>query len=378
MKRILHLGKFSYWQVGGIETAVDNLLQGLSPFFQLLKVAANNSFKMETREKLNYIEISVPLVGLLARTPFCPTLPYCVKKLHQRYQFSIVHLHLPNPMAHFASQVLPHSVKRIISWHSDVIQQKRLLKIYQPFVNHLLKQTSALVVSTSYLAEKSVQLAVARQRNIIETIPYGVAFNCFLANSYTEKVKCFRQQFINCFLVFALGRHVAYKGFYYLIEAMLYLPANLILLLGGEGPLTPVLKKQVKKLKLENQVYFLGEIEKKELPVYYYACDVFCLPSIEQSEAFGIVQLEAMACAKPVVCCDLARAGSDINQDGITGFVVPPRSSSLLAKAIARFYREPRLCQIFGKAAYHYVKEKFTNQLMIARMRALYEKILDK
>ena len=183
MERILHLGKFSYWQVGGIETAVDNLLQGLSPFFQLLKVAANNSFKMETREKSNYIEVSVPLVGLLARTPFCPTLPYCVKKLHQRYQFSIVHLHLPNPMAHFASQVLPQSVKRIISWHSDVIQQKRLLKIYQPFVNHLLKQTSALVVSTSYLAEKSVQLAVARQRNIIETIPYGITFNCFLANS---------------------------------------------------------------------------------------------------------------------------------------------------------------------------------------------------
>ncbi|MCZ6914880.1 MAG: glycosyltransferase, partial [Rickettsia endosymbiont of Ixodes persulcatus] len=219
MKRILHLGKFSHWQVGGIETVVDNLLDGLSPFFQLSKVAANNSVKTVIREKANYLEVSVPLMGLWARTPLCPTLPYHIKKLHQRHPFSIVHLHFPNPTAHFASQILPPSVKRVISWHSDVIQQKRLLKIYQPFVNRLLEQTSAIIVSTAYLAEKSLQLTVARRRNIIKTVPYGVAFDYFLANTYTEKIRCIRQQFMNCFIVFALGRHVAYKGFYYLVEA---------------------------------------------------------------------------------------------------------------------------------------------------------------
>lgn len=376
MEHILHLGKFSHWQVGGIETVVDSLSDGLSYFFQVSKIAANNSFKTVTEQKANYLEISVPLMGLLARTPLCPTLAYHIKRLHQNFRFSIVHLHFPNPMAHFASLVLPSSVKRVISWHSDVIQQKRLLKIYQPFVNHLLEKTSAIIVSTSYLAEKSLQLTVARRRNIIKIVPYGVAFDYFLANIYAEKIRCIRQQFTNCFILFALGRHVAYKGFYYLIEAMIYLPANLILLLGGNGPLTPVLKRQVKKLKLENQVFFLGEIERGELPVYYHACDVFCLPSINQNEAFGMVQLEAMACAKPVVSCDLARAGTDINQDGITGFVVPPRSAKLLAKAIGQFYREPHLCRIFGQAAYHYVKEKFTNQQMIQQVRALYEKIL--
>lgn len=378
MQRILHLGKFSDWQVGGIETAVDNLLQGLSPFFQLLKIAANNRFRTEVIEQLHCLEVSIPLMGLLARTPFCPTMPYHIKKLQQRYQFSMVHLHLPNPMAHFASEVLPDSVKRIISWHSDVIHQKHLLRIYQPWINRLLNKANALIVATAHLAENSQQLAVARRRNIIQTIPYGITLDYFLVNKYQEKVSGIRQQFSGYFIVFALGRHVSYKGFYYLIAAMAQLPPNLILLLGGEGPLTATLKAQVKALQLEKQVYFLGAVKKEDLPAYYHACDVFCLPSIEENEAFGLVQLEAMACAKPVISCGLVNDRHRVNQDGLTGFVVPPRSSTLLAKAITHFYHEPYLGQIFGKAAYAYAKEKFSNQLMIERIRALYEKVLNK
>jgi hypothetical protein len=209
MQRILHLGKFSYRQMGGIETAVDNLLQGLSPFFQLLKIAANNCFRTEVLEQLNYLEVNVPLAGLWAGTPFCPTMPYHIKKLQQHYQFSMVHLHLPNPMAHFASEVLPRSVKRVVSWHSDIIRQKNLLRIYQPWINRLLNKASALIVSTAYLAENSPQLAIARQRNIIKIIPYGITPDYFIANKYQEKINVIRNRFINSFIVFALGRHVS-------------------------------------------------------------------------------------------------------------------------------------------------------------------------
>jgi glycosyltransferase involved in cell wall biosynthesis len=378
MERILHLGKFSHWQVGGIETVVDSLLEGLSPFFQLLKVAANNNCQLNIREQPHYLEVSVPLVGLWARTPLCPTMPYCIKKLHQRYQFSIVHLHLPNPMAHFASEVLPRSVHRVISWHSDVIQQKRLLRIYQPWVNRLLERANALIVSTLYLAENSAQLTVARRRNIIRFIPYGITFDYWLANKNKAQIAAIRKQFSYRFIVFALGRHVSYKGFCYLIAAMTQLPQDIVLLLGGEGPLTGKLKKQVKALKLEERVYFLGGLEKKDLSGYYHACDVFCLPSIAQNEAFGIVQLEAMACTKPVISCDLANCINRVNQNGVTGFVVPPKSASFLAKAIERFYREPHLCKVFGQAAYHYAKLRFTHQAMVRRVKSLYENLLEK
>ncbi|MGC1853826.1 MAG: glycosyltransferase [Candidatus Aquirickettsiella sp.] len=375
MENILHLGKFSNERVGGIETVVDMLLAGLSLDFNLFNLVANSTFRNKIIQQPGYIEYSTALVGMFARTPFCPSMPYQIKKLYQRYQFSIVHLHLPNPMAHLASEILPDSVKRIISWHSDVIRQKKLLRIYQPFVNRLLKQASALIVSTPYLAEHSLQIEVARERNIIRIIPYGVDFDYFLINKYQEKIDQIKHQFSQRFLVFALGRHVYYKGFCYLIEAMKQLPRDIILLLGGEGALTQKLRQQVKILQLEHQVYFLGEIAKQDLPAYYHACDLFCLPSIDQSETFGIAQLEAMACAKPVVCCDVTHAASNVNQDAVTGFVVSPRSPIALAKAIYKLYQEPLLRRALGRSAYQYSRKNFTTQKMVAQIKNLYQEI---
>lgn len=376
MENILHLGKFSCDRAGGIETAVNTLLSGLSIDFKLFNLVANNSFRSKVIEQTGYIEYRVALAGMFARTPVCPTMRSQIKKLYQRYQFSIVHLHLPNPMAHLASEILPNSVKRIISWHSDVIRQKKLLQIYQPFVNRLLKQASAVIVSTAYLAEHSTQIKVARDRNLIRIIPFGIDFDYFLFDRYQEKIFFLQHQYSHRFIIFALGRHVHYKGFCYLIEAMKQLPSNIILLLGGEGPLTKKLKQQVKFSKLEQQVYFLGQIAKQDLPAYYHACDVFCLPSIDQSETFGIAQLEAMACAKPVICCDVTHAASNLNQDGVTGFVVSPRCPTSLANAIWKLYRKPVLRLSLGRSAYYYAKEKFTTQKMVGQIKNLYQEII--
>ena len=375
MENILHLGKFSNEQVGGIETVVDSLLEGLSLDFNLFNLVANNCFKNKIKEQTDYVEYSTALAGMFARTPLCPSMPYQIKKLYQRYQFSIVHLHLPNPMAHLASEVLPASVKRIISWHSDVIRQKKLLRIYQPFVNHLLKKASALIVSTPYLAEHSIQIKIARERNIIHTIPYGIDFDYFLTNKNQEKIDQIKHQYSHRFLVFALGRHVYYKGFCYLIEAMKQLPKNIILLLGGEGSLTQKLRQQVKISQLEHQVYFLGEIAKQDLPAYYHACDLFCLPSIDQSEAFGIAQLEAMACAKPVICCDVTQAASNVNLDAVTGFVVSPRCPIALANAISKLYQNPLMRSFLGRSAYHYATKNFTTHKMFTKVKNLYREI---
>jgi len=376
MENVLHLGKFSSERAGGIETVVDMLLLGLSLDFNLCNLVANNTFKNKIIEQAGYIEYSAALMGIFARTPFCPTMPYYIKKLYQRYRFSIVHLHLPNPMAHLASEILPASVKRIISWHSDVIHQKKLLQIYQPFVNRLLKQANAVIVSTPYLAEHSSQIQVARERNTIHIIPYGVDFDYFLINKYHERIDQIKYQYSGYFLIFALGRHVYYKGFCFLIEAMKQLPKNIILLLGGEGPLTSILQQQVKNSQLEHRVYFLGQITKQDLPAYYHACDVFCLPSIDQSEAFGIAQLEAMACAKPVICCDVTHAASNLNRNGVTGFVVAPCCPKALAEAIWKLYQKPTLRLSLGRSAYNYAKEKFTTQKMVKQIKNLYQEII--
>ncbi len=378
MERVLHIGKFSSGHTGGIETVVDSFIAGLSPFFEIIKLSANTHFGTEINQHEAYLEYKVPLAAVLSRTPCCPSMPYCLLKLYKKYKFSLVHLHFPNPMAHLASLVLPARVKRIISWHSDIIYQKKALRYYQPWVNRLLKRVSAVTVASSFLAETSAQLSIAKQRDIIHLIPYGINTDNFLPDNTQEKIRQLREKFSQRFLVFALGRHVTYKGFTYLIAAMAQLPAHCILLLGGEGPLTPHLKAQVQRLHLEQRVHFLGKIEQNELAAYYHACDVFCLPSIDPNEAFGMVKIEAMACAKPVISCDINGGVGQVSQEGVTGLVVPVRSATFLAKAILRFYNEPRLAEFFGKAAYLYVKEKFTDSLMWQRLKALYEKVLQE
>ena len=102
MERVLHIGKFSSGQLGGIETVVDSFIAGLSPFFEIVKLSANTRFSTEINQRESYLEYNVPLAAVLARTPCCPSMPYHLLKLHKKYKFSLVHLHFPNPMAHVA------------------------------------------------------------------------------------------------------------------------------------------------------------------------------------------------------------------------------------------------------------------------------------
>ena len=103
--------------------------------------------------------------------------------------------------------------------------------------------------------------------------------------------------------MFALGRNVYHKGFKVLIEALQH--TDTFLILGGDGPLRPQLEQQADALGVGDRVVFSGRIPEEDLAAYLDACDVFCLPSVEQSEAFRLVQLEAMACGKPAVCTQL-------------------------------------------------------------------------
>lgn len=380
MYRILHLGKFAQTWRGGIESALHDLLQGLADLrcFRLLKIAARDQRSPRLCKTAGYLEVNVPVTGIWAGTPCCPTMPYLIRKLHQRAPFSLVHLHLPNPMAHFASEVLPASVPRVISWHSDVVKQKKWLRLYQPSVNHLLSKSHRIIVANPYLAEKSEQISVARARNTIDLIPYGIDLTYFSSPCAQDKLNALKQQFREKFIIFALGRHVSYKGFSYLIDALCHLPKNIILLLGGHGPLTTKLKQQARQRGLEGRVSFLGEIPQEELPVFYQLCQVFCLPSIDKNEAFGLVQVEAMACGKPIVSCAVLPPHARVNQEGLTGFVVPPHSSEALAQAIYQLYTSPRLCDTMGRAAYEYAQQRFTRSRMITQIQQVYEEILHR
>lgn len=129
------------------------------------------------------------------------------------------------------------------------------------------------------------------------------------------------------------------------------------------------------ELGLAKRVTFIGEVPEEELPLYYHTCDIFVLPASERSEAFGIVQLEAMACGKPVICTELGTGTSYVNIHGLTGLVVPPRDPAALAGAIERLLSDRGLREEMGQRAKERVEKEFSHERMINSTLALYEEV---
>ena len=122
---------------------------------------------------------------------------------------------------------------------------------------------------------------------------------------------------------------------------------------------------------------FLGEIQNEQITPYYHASDVFALPSIARSEAFGIVQLEAMACGVPVVNTNLPSGVPFVSLDGVTGLTVPPADPGALAAALNLLLDQPERRAQYGEAAKRRVGLEFTVEVMTRRVLDLYREVLD-
>jgi len=170
-------------------------------------------------------------------------------------------------------------------------------------------------------------------------------------------------------IVLFVGRLVYYKGVEYLIRAFKNINAQLVLV--GSGPLENDLKHLAKDLEIEERVHFLNNIPDADLKAFYHACDIFVLPSIEKTECFGLVQLEAMACGKPVISTNLPTGVPWINQHKKTGLVVPPKDVEALHQAIVFLLENEKLRNEYGKNGQERVKE-FTIDLMVEKINNLY------
>jgi glycosyltransferase involved in cell wall biosynthesis len=299
--------------------------------------------------------------------------------MHRTEPFDVVHLHFPNPLAHLASLLLPASIKRVITWHSDIVRQKRLLALYLPFLRRVTLRADALIAATPAHYTSSTQIPASLPAAKRHVIPYGRDFSDLALTPATEilrealKVKA-KSLSTSGRIIFALGRHVYYKGFDVLIEAMQQVDAQLIL--GGDGPLKADLQRQAERLGITHKVTFTGSISEADLAAYFNACDVFCLPSVEQSEAFGLVQLEAMACGKPVVCTRLNNGVNVVNQASITGLAVPVRNAVALATALSTLLNDDALRSKLGKQAKAHAISGYSLSAMSSSHLELYHRLL--
>jgi rhamnosyl/mannosyltransferase len=174
--------------------------------------------------------------------------------------------------------------------------------------------------------------------------------------------------------VLFVGRLVYYKGLEYLIRAMQHVDATLVIV--GDGPLRKELERLSRELRVDHKVRFAGRVPTETLHKYYRACLCLVLPSVERSEAFGVVQLEAMAYGKPVVNTSLPTGVPFVSVHGETGLTVPPRDPSALAEALNRLCREEELRRRLGRQARKRVETMFSKDVILTQIKSIYRELL--
>jgi glycosyltransferase involved in cell wall biosynthesis len=362
---ILHVGKFYPPHMGGMETHLQALCENLQPFVSLRVVVANSGHQ-STEDSIHGVKVI--RVGTLFNFSAAAICPRMVAEI-RRSKADIVHLHLPNPMATVAYLASGHRGKLVITYHSDVVRQKFLARIFQPILYRLLKRCSVIIAtSPNYIATSRV---LKDFRDRCQVIPYGIPVEQFQLPDQTL-VDRIREKHGDR-LVLSVGRLVYYKGFEYLIRAMVKVRGRLLII--GDGPLRRSLEQLAIDCGVADRVVFLGEVQNEDTIPYYHATDLFALASIARSEAFGIVQLEAMACGKPVVNTWLDSGVPFVSLDEVSGLTVLPMDSDALAGTINVLLDDPELRAKYGASARVRVREKFALEVMTRRMLQLYAQV---
>lgn len=367
-KKILQLGKLFPPFFGGIESVSYELALGIKEAGHVSDVLCVNEVgKKSSFDDVRGVNVTRCASFFKFASVYFST-SYILNWIKVKKNYDVIHVHCPNPLANIALLFFPTRASVVVHWHSDIVRQKKLKLLYQPLQNWLLNRADKIIATSEAYANSSNDLQ--RVLHKISIIPIGIDPDKL--STTKEGVETIRSKYRNKKIVFSLGRHVYYKGFKYLIAAAKALPEDYILLLGGTGDLSPELYKQVKESGITEKVQFLGRISTEELGDYYSACDVFCLPSIERSEAFGVVQLEAMSLGKPVVSTAIPGSGvSWVNKDGISGRVVSPRNVMELRDAIVELCENPLPRHVIQQ----HFKKNFSSSVMVDRTLTLYNQM---
>lgn len=364
--KILQLGKF-YPIGGGVEKVMYDLMTGISEkgvYCDMMCAAADKEAK--TVKINNYANlICTNTWTKKAATMISPEMIWKLRRICRKYD--IIHVHHPDPMACLALFCSGYRGRVILHWHSDIQKQKTLLKLYKPLQDWLIRRADRIVGTTPVYLKESPFLKNVQEKTVC--LPIGVEP---ISPDY-EKAEVIRKRYNGRKIVFSLGRLVHYKGYRFLVEAAKYLGDEYVVLIGGTGALKEELQAQIGSEGLAGKVELLGRVEDEDLPGYYAACSVFCMSSVQKTEAFGIVQIEAMSCGKPVVATKIPQSGvAWVNADGESGINVTPENPEEIAEAIKRITGDETSYKAYCEGAGKRFRELFTKEFMIEKCLKIY------
>lgn len=363
---ILHIYKDYFPVIGGIENHIKMLAEAQAARehdVTVLVTSLNRHAHVEPIKGVRVVHAS-----RIAEVSSAPISADMFRRV-ARIETDITHLHAPYPFGEMAHALLGHARATVLTYHSDIVRQRVMGTLYTPLLNRVLARVDTIIATSPNYVESSPMLRRWRDKCVV--VPLASPSPRSLSSSSHS---AFAPNGRGQELLF-VGKLRYYKGVNYLLEAMTRLPdAHLTIV--GTGPMERVWKDRAEALGVNARVLWAGDASDEELGLFYSACDVFVLPCSERSEAFGTVQLEAMAAGKPVVSCDVNTGVAWVNQNELTGIVVPPKDAGALADAIGRLLQDTGLRARMGAAGRRRVEKEFTVEKMVNDVMAVYERAL--
>ncbi|TCC76253.1 glycosyltransferase [Citrobacter braakii] len=369
MLKVLHFYKTYYPDTfGGIEQVIYQLSESGAKYD-----IESTVLSLSKRGDIDNHKIGVQRVFYaktnfeVASTPFSLS---CIKKFKElAKQADIIHYHYPFPfmdMLHFLCRI---NKPTVVSYHSDIVKQKFISRIYSPLMNRFLSSVDYIVAASPNYAKTSNVLKKFESK--VKIIPYGLNERSY-PNISDDKINYWREKVGDKFFLF-IGAFRYYKGLHTLLDAVH--STTLPVVIVGGGGIEEELKLKSKNLNLSN-VQFVGALNDEDKTALLQLCYSVVFPSHLRSEAFGITLLEGAMFGKPLISCEIGTGTSYINIDKYTGIVVPPANTLLLREAMNELWDSPQLARLYGNNAYERFNEIFTSVEMSKQYFLLYKDLL--
>lgn len=366
--RILHFFK-TYWPdtYGGIERTIQAIAKGTEKYgvdsevLSLSKEPESNTQRFD-----GHMAYKSKLDFEFASTGFSRDVFGRFRQLSR--DADIIHFHFPWPLMDIVHLTSGHGKPTLVTYHSDVVKQKFLLRLYQPLMFRFLGSADQIVAtSPNYLQSSQVLQRFEAKTSII---PLGLSEADYPAPSGARKAH-WRTLLPQRFFLF-IGVLRYYKGIHILLAAAKI--SGLPIVIVGDGPMATGLKEQANSDDLTN-VHFLGALPDEDKVAIIDLCLALVFPSHLRSEAFGLSLVEASMFGKPMISCEIGTGTSFVNQDQRTGLVVEPNNPSALASAMSRLDKDQQMASAFGTSARRRYEECFTAERMAQSYAELYQKL---
>lgn len=365
-KKILHITPYYLPQYGGIEQVTYDIVNILKENYEN-KIICFSETKKTKIDKYEGIEVHrIGWLKKIASQAISFSYFFRLKKLLKEFQPDFIHLHLPNPLITVYLLVSLYFYKKEIKiighWHSDIIEQKFLKKLYNPIQSILLKKLEKIIVTSKEYGMYSEDLK--NYQNKIVVIPNIVNERLLIELKNETKIGKIKEKYKNKKIIFFIGVHRKYKGLKYLIEASKYLSNEFKIIIAGSGPLTEELKELSNN---DSKIEFMGKISDEDKVNYYYASDIFAFPSITKNEA--------LYCGLPAVTFTIKGSGVNwVNLDGITGIEVKKIDANEFSKGIKKVSKSKKY-RITSKIR---TKQLFSSKILKKEINHLYDYLLEE